>query len=76
MPFTHFLLYGLGKNLVEKGIVKGSFNRFNFQEKPTTLLQIIKAPFQLMDNLNNDNDRMKSFVNLIVLIEKTQSHFL
>lgn len=45
LPFSHFLLYGIGKNLVEKFGAK-DFDRFAFEKKPlaTALANLFRLP--------------------------------
>lgn len=67
-PFSHFLLYGIGKNLIGKfGL--DDFNRFNFSRKKTfssLIAYIFKLPSQFSDNLlRNDNA-----VNICILAKK------
>lgn len=66
-PFSHFLLYGIGKNLVEKfGI--NSFNRFSYQPKKISklLAQFFNLPSRLLDH----RVESKSSMNIIVLASK------
>ena len=69
-PFAHFLLYGIGKNLVEAGIFKKGIDRFDYEEKSSLLTKILKAPFFLVDRFNKDDNPGKSFLNLVVLVSK------
>ncbi len=48
-PFTHFLIYGIGKNLVKMGVCK-SLNRFSFS-KPSRFRQCIAAIMKLPDRV-------------------------
>lgn len=73
LPFSHFLLYGIGKNLVEKGIVSGGFNRFNMVKTPSTLHKMIHGLFNLFDQYNTDNDTpSSSFLNIVAKLEKSR----
>jgi len=66
-PFSHFLLYGIGKNLVER-LKFNSFNRFNFNGKKTIsyyLGCLISLPSSLIKNYNKDPS-----VNISLLIQK------
>lgn len=71
IPFAHFLLYGIGKNIVEKGILP-SFNRFLIQEKPSLLLRIVRSVVYWFDRSNSDSELQgTSTVNLIVKLRKS-----
>lgn len=69
LPFSHFVIYGLGKNLVEQGFFK-SLNRFSF-EKPSlirkSLALIMRLPSFLLDDPQND----RIGANLFLLAKKT-----
>lgn len=65
-PFSHFLLYGIGKNLVEVGIVKGKVNRFDFHSKPSFLVRLFQTPFKLFDNFNQDDSGRFCSMNLVL----------
>lgn len=65
-PFSHFLLYGLGKNLIEKFNLY-NLSRFNFNKKSISaqvISQFFKIPSILLDNLVPT----KSSVNILVLL--------
>lgn len=68
LPFSHFLLYGIGKNLVEKGVLK-SFNRFDSQE-PGALNNFLLWPIRAIDRLNENRTNFNTSVNLIVKARK------
>ena len=69
-PFAHFLLYGIGKNLVEKGFLK-SFNRFEYSKKKSFLSNLSLKLFNCFDLKNeNANFKKSSFVNIIVIAGK------
>lgn len=70
-PLSHFLLYGIGKNLVERGWLK-SFNRFNFEEKESNILQFVKAYFRLWDKFNDrySISKNEAFLNLVGVATK------
>lgn len=72
-PFSHFLLYGIGKNLVERGLLGGSFNRFDFRSKPSIFLRLVKLSFAVFDrgNMGNKSDKGERFLNLVVKVRKT-----
>lgn len=61
-PFSHFLLYGVGKNIVERLGVK-EFSRFDFSERK--LSQILAAIFQAPSKLDPSNIK-KTSVSLVV----------
>lgn len=70
LPFAHFLLYGIGKNLVEKGLVGQEFNRFRFSSRPSLFLRLVKLPFAIFNNLNNSSNHPKRYVNLVIQVKK------
>lgn len=66
-PFAHFILYGVGKNLVEK-LNLSQFNRFSFKRKPLSslLAKLLALPSNFMDKkLPNRNS-----VNIVILGKK------
>lgn len=63
-PFSHFLLYGIGKNLVEKGLFP-EVNRFAGDKKKSSLSRILLWPIKRIDILNNGVDEQKSSMNLV-----------
>ncbi len=68
-PFAHFLLYGIGKNLVEKFNLP-TFDRFNFSivKKPSLFVKVFKFPSQKWDaHISQD----KRFMNLALVGVKT-----
>ena len=67
-PFSHFLLYGIGKNLVERFWLD-DFNRFNFTNEKTfsrLAAYVIRLPSQLLDRLSKTNDA----VNICIRAKK------
>lgn len=68
-PFAHFLLYGIGKNIVEKGLLK-SFNRFKIKPKRSWLNLIFLWPLRKIDQQNEKNQNFSSSVNIILKIIK------
>lgn len=64
-PFSHFLLYGIGKNIVEKLGIK-TFNRFNFQEKSKA--RILAEIFQWPSRFSNKS--AESSVNICIIAER------
>jgi ubiquinone/menaquinone biosynthesis C-methylase UbiE len=71
LPFAHFLLYGIGKNIIEKGMFK-NFNRFNFKKKPGMLFNVVKGIFDIWDRKNDKIDTIEGspFLNLVLEVEK------
>ncbi len=67
-PFSHFLFYGIGKNLVEKGFF-ASCNRFAESYHPSLISQILLWPIKAVDKLNRGRPGKRS-VNLIFAVEK------
>ncbi len=52
-PFSHFLLYGIGKNVIER-LGLQSFNRFNYRKNnhlPALLASFMKAPDRYLDEI-------------------------
>jgi ubiquinone/menaquinone biosynthesis C-methylase UbiE len=67
-PFSHFFLYAIGKNLVERFGATG-FDRFNFEQtKPLSqlLAAIMRFPSQLLDKTLP----IKVSMNLVVMAQK------
>jgi hypothetical protein len=52
-PFSHFLLYGIGKNIVER-LGANQFDRFNFKPKPLSRLiaWIMRLPTEIRKDKN------------------------
>lgn len=67
-PFSHFLLYGIGKNLVEKGFFK-SFNRFEPQTNSFLLDKLLLSPLRQFDGFNKDCSSFSS-VNIVLKLRK------
>ncbi len=65
-PAAHFILYAIGKNLVEKGMVK-SFNRFTDPNKKSKLMTYAIKLFNLPDKLNDNKEIKESdaYMNLV-----------
>jgi len=70
-PFSHFLFYGIGKNMVEKGVLK-SFNRFKENKELPLLSKIVLWPIRKVDFFNKNDNGEKSSVNLIFRLVKSQ----
>lgn len=68
-PFSHFLLYGVGKNVVETGLLK-SFNRFEKRNSQSLLNKLALYPFKLVDKINEGKNDFKSSVNIVVYAKK------
>lgn len=69
LPLSHFLLYGIWKNLVEKGFLS-DINRFSDQGE-SRLSKVLLWPIRLMDKLNQENEEeCVTTVNLIYKIVK------
>lgn len=69
-PFSHFLFYGLGKNLIERGFFS-DFNRFLYQPKQSLLNKILLWPIRKIDQLNEKNSQNKLSVNIIFKAKKS-----
>lgn len=70
IPFSHFLLYGIGKNIVESGLLP-DFYRFNQLAKPSSFFRLVKSMLYLRDHLNNDSQsEYQSTVNIILKLRK------
>jgi hypothetical protein len=73
IPFSHFLLYGIGKNIVEKGLLT-DFYRFNQHDKPSSLLKFIRSIVYMRDHLNKKSEtEQTSTVNIIVTLTKSKN---
>jgi len=68
-PFSHFLFYGIGKNLVEKGLFPG-FNRFADKPKASLLNRTLLWPIRKIDKLNQRKKDLKSSVNIVAKVKK------
>lgn len=68
-PFSHFLIYAVGKNLVEAGIVGGQFNRFD-RGNGGMLVRLIKFPFLLFDRFNTNEKSPNRFLNYVYIAIK------
>lgn len=69
LPFSHFLFYGIGKNIVERGLLPG-FNRFNKKKPVNFIYKVLLWPVYFIDKLNNENEKYKSCVNLVMIFKK------
>ncbi len=68
LPGSHFLLYGIGKNLVEAGLAK-DFDRFSLETKPNLQRKLINWMFDIFDNLNQDTGN-RNCVNIVLKLKK------
>ena len=66
-PFSHFILYGVGKNIIECGWFK-SFNRFSVKKKKSFLTFLILNIIAFFDKKNDAIffTKKDSFVNLVL----------
>jgi 2-polyprenyl-6-hydroxyphenyl methylase / 3-demethylubiquinone-9 3-methyltransferase len=71
MPMAHFWLYGVGKNIVERGILP-EFNRFNDIKKDSALSRVVKSVFGLFDQLNSiwPPEANKPYTNIVIKCRK------
>jgi glycosyltransferase involved in cell wall biosynthesis/ubiquinone/menaquinone biosynthesis C-methylase UbiE len=70
IPFAHFLLYGIGKNIVERGFLPG-FYRFNPKRKSSILFSLVRSIIYSQDHKNNDSEEDGvSTVNIILSLQK------
>ena len=69
LPFSHFLFYGIGKNLVEKGMLP-EINRFSGQKTSSFLKKMLLWPIKKVDSLNRTTQNSKSSMNIIMLVKK------
>ncbi|OGG04234.1 hypothetical protein A2Z33_03730 [Candidatus Gottesmanbacteria bacterium RBG_16_52_11] len=75
-PFSHFLLYGIGKNLVERGMVGSGFDRFSIQSPPTAPARIARAVLRIADCFNDTTEMLSEpsrFVNLVCKVRKPRT---
>lgn len=71
MVGEHFLLYGIGKNIVELGFLK-QFNRFNFAKKRSLWLDLALTVINFFDKKNDVSkiSRTQRFVNIVIKTSK------
>lgn len=67
IPFAHFLLYGIGKNIVER-LGASQFDRFSFEKKP--LSQFLAKMFLIPTILDTKARLKKSSVNYFTVVTK------
>lgn len=65
-PFTHFILYGIGKNIIERLNVT-TFSRFNFNKQVSFLALFFKIPEKLFSRYIKSKD---SSVGLVYILKK------
>jgi 2-polyprenyl-3-methyl-5-hydroxy-6-metoxy-1,4-benzoquinol methylase len=72
VPFAHFLLYGVGKNLIEHGMCGKSLDRFDTTTSSSYLTSAIQSFFRIFDRWNDgmEKTRPKYYLNCIVQISK------
>lgn len=68
LPFSHFFLYAIGKNLVEALKIK-SVDRFSFKEKGISVL--ISSVFRFPSRFESKNGKYKSSMNILLKARKT-----
>ncbi len=66
-PFSHFLLYGIGKNIVEK-LKINEFNRFYFNSDKK-ISKILACLFEMPSNILDKKIKLKSSVGLVTVGE-------
>jgi len=71
LPFIHFLLYGIGKNIVERGFLP-SFYRFSTEKKePGKLFSFVRSIIYWFDAYNKESEETGvSTLNYIVKLRK------
>jgi len=68
-PFSHFLFYGLGKNLVEKGWFS-SLNRFKSGKGTNFFSNALLKGSAFFEKINNHAIGGKRYLNLIMIVSK------
>lgn len=68
-PFSHFLFYGIGKNLIEKGWLK-QFNRFENGKNISRMNKAVVKLINVMDIKNRESNNDLPCVNLVFKIIK------
>lgn len=71
VPFSHFLLYGIGKNIVEWGFIP-QLSRFSADTQPGAIHRIIHRITNIWDQKNREEGEMKktTSVNLVLVARK------
>jgi ubiquinone/menaquinone biosynthesis C-methylase UbiE len=70
VPFSHFLLYGIGKNIVERGFFP-SMNRFESDQPPSPLIKLVHSFIYSQDGKNNDSEKVGiNTMNLVLKARK------
>ena len=67
IPFTHFILYGIGKNLIEK-LGLDTFSRFNYQKG--IFVKITAKIFRMPSQFDNEELLKSSSMNILVKVAK------
>jgi len=67
-PFAHFMLYGIGKNIIERLHVE-EFSRFD--ARPRLIAKLLSRLFRLPSDLLDTRLKTKSSMNLLVALRKT-----
>jgi len=70
LPFIHFLLYGVGKNIIKYKLATNDFNRFNLDAKESLLLKIVRLPIYFFDGFNKYINNPKRYLNIMMIIKK------
>lgn len=73
-PFTHNLVYGIGKPLVESGLLPKA-DRFRFKDNSRSVLNPINLGiklFNLIDRLNSDLSKETTYVSISVKATKDE----
>lgn len=66
LPFSHFIFYGIGKNIVELGLMP-SMNRFKENTVEPIYKKILLWPIRQVDSLNKDDELGSEKVSNIIL---------
>lgn len=70
LPFSHFFLYGIGKNVVERGLVP-SMHRFLYAARPSMLHRMAHDILYAFDGSNDRHlDENVSTVNIFVKVRR------
>lgn len=72
MPAAHFLLYGIGKNLMERGFGGKGLNRFDLLAPPSRLTSVLRTIFLLFEGNNDalEQGNPRQYLNLVVQAQK------
>lgn len=72
LPFSHFVFYGVGKNLVEIGLCP-NFNRFQTDNKQSLPTKTLLWPINTIDKLNTEK-KYNSSVNIVTIVIKNDKN--